>query len=192
MSQKLHRNTWGSFTARKTWKAPLKSVFCKPSHLIIIWQPPKWTWSSPSCRPGLVHEAWSGAWDNVPFGVMASGKLTAEDGRLSPWLYLAQPGLIIASTGLTPGRGGPPFGYPKARTVSQFNEETPGPSVRMHRSGPVIARLPKFSSLGWGPRSSPPSLHTTLTSQLFPTEKKRRKVVLQPGIEPALLRRQCR
>ena len=128
----------------------------------------------------------------MPFGVMASGKLTAEDGRLSPWLYLAQPGLIIASTGLTPGRGGPPFGYPKARTVSQFNEETPGPSVRMHRSGPVIARLPKFSSLGWGPRSSPPSLHTTLTSQLFPTEKKRRKVVLQPGIEPALLRRQCR
>ena len=34
----------------------------------------------------------------------------AEDGRLSPWLYLAQPGLIIASTGLIPGRGGPPFG----------------------------------------------------------------------------------
>ena len=139
------------------------------------------------CARGVV-----GGMNNVPFGVMASGKLTAEDGRLSPWLYLAQPGLIIASTGLTPGRGGPPFGYPKARTVSQFNEETPGPSVRMHRSGPVIARLPKFSSLGWGPRSSPPSLHTTLTSQLFPTEKKRRKVVLQPGIEPALLRRQCR
>ena len=35
----------------------------------------------------------------------------AEDGLLSPWLYLAQPGLIIAYVGLTPGRGGPPFGF---------------------------------------------------------------------------------
>ena len=111
----------------------------------------------------------------MPFGVMASGKLTAEDGRLSPWLYLAQPGLIIASTGLTPGRGGPPFGYPKARTVSQFNEETPGPSVRMHRSGPVIARLPKFSSLGWGPRSSPPKPSHYPYFSTFPYRKEKKK-----------------
>ena len=79
---------------------------------IFIWQPPQWTWSSPSCRPAFCARSVVGAWNNVPFGVMASGKLTAEDGLLSPWLYLAQPKLINNQwllPRLIPGRGGPPL-----------------------------------------------------------------------------------
>ena len=41
--------------------------------------------------------------DNVPFRVMASGKLIAEDGLLSLLFYLATPRFIIASIGPTPG-----------------------------------------------------------------------------------------